>query len=590
MLATLSLFVDVDKTDLIHFPGFDMSKPGRKLTSTSTIPVHMRDLQRGGAMITIKPKSLIRYLGFFLDSELTWNAHVTFYFNRASSTLRALRMLGSSIRGLGTLQKRHAYQACALPVLTYGLPLWFAENGAGVKSRLAKINKVHSHACKWITGCFRTMLIGAREVIAGLPPLVTMLNAQLHGFRARIAALPPNHILCTAMTQKWTNLAYASISRKTRPAHLPSDVPFRRLRTHYVQEQFEHASDLQRPGQQVLDTYPDRVTTDTHSPKKGTDSFKAWVKSLKQEIEHEHHEPHTIVVYTDGAFHHDDYKAAFAFTVFHNDTWHDHYDWCPAASSFDAELRAIEAALAYVTTKALGTRIVLFIDNKAAANSLFNFDVKSSQLSVVRINMLLDAWLSENSQRSLVIRFAPSHQGIVGNERADELTKAGLRLCPTNPPQILQSHFLSQHRRRAEHEWQQRWKDTAYRGSQWLPIRRKKKVFKPSFAKDARNFFHNMAKGEASHLSRIAHVLTNHALTGEYRTRFFPNEPTACPHCDEDTLQTRRHVLTECPWYVETFPSIADWGKNRHNDKALTGFLDRNPSAFTFSDCPLDVH
>ncbi|KAF8666229.1 hypothetical protein AX14_006523, partial [Amanita brunnescens Koide BX004] len=192
---------------------------------------------------------------------------------------------------------------------------------------------------------------------------------------------------------------------------------------------------------------------------------------------------------------------------------------------------------------------------------------------------------------TVVISVIDDNQGsIAGNERADELTKAGLRLCPTNPPQVLRSHFLSQHRHRAEHDWQRRWKDTTYRGSQWLPIRRKKKVFKPSFTKDARNFFHNMAKGDASYLSRIAHVLTNHAPTGEYRTRFFPDEPTACPHCDEDTLQTRRHILAECPWYVHAFVSMTDWGKNRHNDKVLTGFLDKNPSAFTFSDCPLDVH
>ena len=392
------------------------------------------------------------------------------------------------------------------------------------------------------------------------------------------------------MTQRWTNPAYASISRKTRPAHLPSDVPFRRIRTHYVQEQFEYASDLQRPGQRVLDKHADRVTIDTYSPKKGTTIFKAWVKDLKQEIEQLHNEPHVVAIYTDGAFHHNDYKAAFAFTIFQDGSWYDQYDWCPAASSFDAELRAIESALAHATTRTACIRAILFIDNKAAANALFNFDVKSSQMSVIRINMLLDAWFSEDPRRSLTVRFTPSHQGITGNERADELTKAGLRLCPTNPPLILHSHFLSQYKRRAEHDWQRLWKDTTYRGSQWLPIRRKKKVFKPSFAKSSGNFFHNMAKGDASYLSRIAHVLTNHAPTGEYRTRFFPNEPTACPHCDEDTLQTRRHILAECPRYVASFPSMADWGKNRRNDTALTGFLDKNPSAFTFMDTPLDVH
>ena len=392
------------------------------------------------------------------------------------------------------------------------------------------------------------------------------------------------------MTQKWTNPAHSSISRKTRPAHLPSDVPFRRIRTHHVQEQFEYASDLQRPGQRVRDVYADRITVDTYSPKKGTTSFKAWVRDLKQEIEQTQYKPGSVAIYTDGAFHHRDYKAAFAFTVLQNDAWHDHYDWCPAASSFDAELRAIEAALAYATTRIHCTHITLFVDNKAAANSLFSFDVKSSQLSVIRINLLLDAWLLEGSQRSLTVRFTPSHEGIIGNERVDQLTKAGLGLCPTNPPLILRSHFLSIHRRRAERDWQRRWKDITYRGSQWLPIRRNKKVFKPSFAKTSRNWFHNMAKGDASHLSRIAHVLTNHAPTGEYRMRFFPDEPTACPRCDENALQMRRHILTECPGYVSTFSSMTDWGKNRRNDKALMGFLEKNPSAFTFMDCPLDVH
>ena len=591
-LAALGLLIEVDKTELIHFPGFDLNKTGRKLTPTSNVPMNMRNLQKEGTVVTIKPKGLIRYLGFFFDSELNWNAHVSFYFNRAFSTIRALRMLGSSIRGLGTLQKRHAYQACALPVLAYGLPLWFATDGVGIKSRLSKVNKVHSHACAWITGCFRTTPIGAREVIAGLPPLVTLLNAQLHGFRARIAALPPNHILCTSMRQKWTNPAYASVSRKTRPAHLPSDVPFRRLRTHLVQEQFEYSTRPQRPGQRVLDRFSDRVTIDTSSPKKGTETFKAWVKDLKKEIEQLHTEPDSIVIYTDGAFHHSNFKAAFAYAAHHNDTmtWLDRFGWCPAASSFDAELRAIESALEYATTQTSYRRAFLIIDNKAAATSLFNFDVKSNQMAVIRINFLLESWLATDTRRSLTIRFAPSHEGINGNERADRLTKAGLELCPTNPPRILRSHFLAEHRSHAEHEWQRRWKDATYRGSQWLPIRRKKKVFRPSLAKTSRNFFHELAKGDPRHLSRLAHVLTNHAPTGEYRTRFFPNEPTACPHCVEDTLQTRRHILAECPWYVASFPSMADWGKYRRNEVTLNGFLDKNPSAFTFMDVPLDVH
>ena len=236
---------------------------------------------------------------------------------------------------------------------------------------------------------------------------------------------------------------YASVSRKTRPAHLPSDVPFRRLRTHLVQEQFEYSTRPQRPGQRVLDRFSDRVTIDTSSPRKGTEAFKAWVKDLKIEIEQLHTEPNSVVIYTDGAFHHSDFKAAFAYAAHHNDTmtWIDHFGWCPAASSFDAELRAIESALEYVTTQTSYRRAFLIIDNKAAATSLFNFDVKSSQMAIIRINLLLESWLAGDARRSLTIRFTPSHEGINGNERADWLTKAGLELCPTNPPPHLTVSF-----------------------------------------------------------------------------------------------------------------------------------------------------
>ncbi|KAF8628090.1 hypothetical protein AX14_011274, partial [Amanita brunnescens Koide BX004] len=42
-LAALGLFIEVDKTELIHFPGFDLNKPGRKLTPVSNTPIPKRD-------------------------------------------------------------------------------------------------------------------------------------------------------------------------------------------------------------------------------------------------------------------------------------------------------------------------------------------------------------------------------------------------------------------------------------------------------------------------------------------------------------------------------------------------------------------
>jgi len=43
--------------------------------------------------------------------------------------------------------------------------------------------------------------------------------------------------------------------------------------------------------------------------------------------------------------------------------------------------------------------------------------------------------------------------------------------------------------------------------------------------------------------TRVSRAITNHALTGEYRLRFFPKKDFSCP-CDP--IKTRHHILYEC--------------------------------------------
>ena len=305
-LATLGLFVDVEKTDLIHFLGFDLQKPSRKLTPPSTLPIRMRNLQNGGQVTTIKPKGLVRYLGFFFDSELNWNAHVTFYFNRAFSTIRALRMLGSSIRGLGI-----QHNSCASNV-------GFINPRTGDAAKTARVSSLR------ITG---------------------------------------SHIRSPTM-----------VCRRWRRRSKPAD-----------QDQ-------------------------------------------------------------------------------------------------------------------------------------------QSTLPCVQMDYGL---FSYNAHRS-----KGSHRGPPTPRHTAQCTAP--RFSCANYSPTAQSHPLHGH---------------------------DPKVDQSGLCLDLKE-----------------------------DTRFFPEETTACPHCDEETLQTRRHILAECPWYVNSFPSMTDWGKYRQNDITLIGFLDKNPSAFTFMDTPLDVH
>ena len=76
--------------------------------------------------------------------------------------------------------------------------------------------------------------------------------------------------------------------------------------------------------------------------------------------------------------------------------------------------------------------------------------------------------------------------------------------------------------------------------------------------------------------ARASRTILGHVPIGEYRARFFPNEPTACPFRGMD-LETRMHILRECPRYTkDRIPSQVPSLKN------LIQFLTSNPIAVAF--------
>jgi len=75
----------------------------------------------------------------------------------------------------------------------------------------------------------------------------------------------------------------------------------------------------------------------------------------------------------------------------------------------------------------------------------------------------------------------------------------------------------------------------------------------------------------------IARMITNHALIGEYRLRFFPKESIACL-CSEYPIEMRRHILFECSRYNKS------WNPKRESLKDVLTFLEFNPGAFCFQE------
>ncbi|KAF8703921.1 hypothetical protein AX14_014102 [Amanita brunnescens Koide BX004] len=430
-LADIGLQVETSKTELMHFFAFELTAARRlAIVQQPHLLFTWRQVD-----YDIPPSPRWRYLGFFFTPTLDFTYHVQFYTNKAFSTIRACAMLGNSVRGIGPRQRAHAYQACVLSVLTYGLALWYTTWGAGVIRLVKKMERVHSYALGWVIGAFRTSPVGSRELIAGIPPLKIILNMRLRGTTARLLSLGENHALYRTWTLRWLPKALSHTPPRRRARHLPTDNPLMRLSATSVKEQFFPHHPIARPGERVADIYADRILFDLSAPKRSSKFFDNWVHDFKKKIESLKRDNRSLI-FTDGAYWSRSSRASYAFTAYHSSTWHDHYGWCTAGSSFDAEIAALEEAVQWAVTRQIPNP-VFFIDNKSVLLSFLNLDAHSSQMASIRLNILLKDYLSASPNLTATFAYCPSHVGIFGNERADRLTKDGAAIGPTIPLRIL---------------------------------------------------------------------------------------------------------------------------------------------------------
>jgi len=99
------------KTEVFHF--------SRSKGNVNLPPLDLSLL--GGPILYLK--STWKYLGFIFDRKLTFCNHIDFYFNKAILTIKYMKVLGNSTRGLNPNQKRLLYRSCTLPIALYGFQL-----------------------------------------------------------------------------------------------------------------------------------------------------------------------------------------------------------------------------------------------------------------------------------------------------------------------------------------------------------------------------------------------------------------------------------------------------------------------------------
>jgi len=158
LLDSFSLVIEHSKTEIFHFS-----------RSQGVFNPPSLDLSPIGGLI-LRPKDLWRYLGFIFDCKLSFHKHIDFYANKTISTVKCMKLLGNSLRGINPLQKQLLYRCCILPIALYRFQLWYY-NKTPLSYHMKILDKMQRRAAIWILGAFKSLPSEGIEAIAGIIPI-----------------------------------------------------------------------------------------------------------------------------------------------------------------------------------------------------------------------------------------------------------------------------------------------------------------------------------------------------------------------------------------------------------------------------------
>ena len=202
------------------------------------------------------------------------------------------------------------------------------------------------------------------------------------------------------------------------------------------------------------------------------------------------------------------------------------------ASIFKGEVYAIQLCAEINLKKCLkGATINIMSDSQAALKALRSFTCESHA-----VYDCLDTLkcLSKDNRVNLI--GVPGHEGIGGNEKADELAKQGAALPFVGPEPFCglpKSHLKMEIR-----NWEDKMKDSYWNS---IPGQRQAKRFKTCSRRRAKNML-SLCKEE---LRLLTSLYTGHCCLNYHLNKMGKAENNACRLCNE-APETAEHILCSC--------------------------------------------
>ena len=571
-LSTIGMSIDPSKLEIQHFSRRPRESLLPQLTMTHPID---------GSQIKVTPTEYTWWLGFFLDKRLTFSRHVEIMCKRASSVINGLRCLGNTVRGLSQKHFRLLYISCVFPILTYGATVWYRSH-KNIKTLVKKLEVVQNKAIRLITGAFKTTPVKLIQLRSFLPPIEIWLKKLNQQAATRLHKLPLLSPMIQRLPDIWRNRSKPEV---TTPFSTPfnfglntgklTDLHSLAAGTPASAEKLEPFHSENTPWAWDARAFPDHLDIDHSTCLPG--EIPGRIQAANRLLDSSSSRPDILIGYCDGS---KMTRAGYGIVIYHENTpvFEKSVGLGSNNSAFDGEMWALTHSLIKInsllksrTLKETVRSVLIYSDCVSALQVISDPSAHPGQLASLIWRKQFLLLREDHPEVKLRLSWIPGHHGSRGNEKADQLAKIGTTRAALLPPSF--AALKEKAKTKVRYRWNKQLKDED----------------SPSMSPDAA--FETTPR---EIFGRITQISSRHGYLGEYYLNFVFSESPWCSCADEvsnPTLQTREHILYDCPRYADhrylindrPFKSLINPKEGLHD---FIKFLKRS-GAFTKMGLPL---
>ena len=453
---------------------------------------------------TIELSKEVKLLGITIDNKLNFNTHVDTITKKCIGLLFQCKRAIGPTWGLSPKVCKWIYTSIIRPILAYGVVVWI--RAIHNKTNIKKLERVQGLALKYMTGALPTTPYTTLNFLTSIPHIVDFLKGEAAKGAVRLMS-QGDWTLETAMTGKGIITSHSTLSNQfLEKVDIPNSTKW----------------DVTKPKLRLDNNFT--ITFPTN------DDSEEYTKSLTDDIREA--STRGICCFTDGSK--TDNGVGGGYVITHADTNIEHSfkmdDYC---SVFQAETAAIMYSAMRLSSYSNQT-ITFWSDSRSALQALSNRLHKRKSIADCH-KALTD--LSSNNKVQL--KWIKAHTGLWGNEKADQLAKAGTSSDNTVESLIPLNYIKNLINNKVKDLSAERWNTNKHIHTDQIVNKHQDKILKTLEANINNRIRYRTA----------VNIITGHIGLNKHLYRINRADTPNCPNCS-DIEETVEHFIGHCPTYL----------------------------------------